>query len=405
MDRETWSALPPELVLSIAERLETRTDIMQIRTVCQTWRSSVPLSMLSSRNFLSPLFPYRGMSHSSVLVANSVFLLQSTVDCKHQSLLISVEELNPGKLYVRAPLSRVVTRVLPIGSPNSFGWSDFQELGRFYTLRRVDRPEDMFSEKRLTEYDNKVVLFVDPNCETCPTIDDCTVIELYDQVDYLSVTRLKDGETQQVYFKGREFDDLVSFSGRVYAVDYEGRVCSMDYQSLKMSSVSEGPVPGGSRSNYKKRFAVSSGELYLILRRSQIGDHEAAFKVFKLNQEKQKWDSIEGIGDDRILFVTFDGCFFALAKDFPGWKGNCIVFRRGSFPEYSGIRDFDSKIFQTWKLHLDVAVFNFGDGDCRPLETYPGYSSVFWSHLPWCQADNCLCNRGLRIPSTYIKQL
>lgn len=352
---------------------------MQFRAVCRTWRSSVPLSVLSSRNFLSPFLPYKGMSHSSVLVTNSVFVLRSAVNHKlQQPWLISIEELNPGKLYVRAPLSRVVIKDLPIGFLRSLDLSDFQELGRFYTLRRVDRPQEMFSEKRLYEYDNKVLLFVNPNCGTCPTIDDCTVIELYDHVDYLSITRLNNGEKRQVCFKGREFDDLVNFKGRIYAVDYQGRVCSMDYHSLRISSVTIDPLPGGSRSNYKKRLAVSCGELYVVLRRCQKSDHDAAFKVFKLNEGKQKWDKIEGIGDDRILFVTFDGCFFASAKHFPGWKGNCIVFRRGSFPEYSGIRNYDSKIFDSWKLHLDVAIFHFEDNDCRPLETYPGYSAVIW---------------------------
>ncbi|KNA10271.1 hypothetical protein SOVF_145880 [Spinacia oleracea] len=379
MDREPWSALPQELVVSIAERLERRTYMMQFRAVCRAWRNSIPLSMLTSINYLSPLLPFKGTNHSSVLVANSVFLLQSTVNGIRRPWLISVEELNPGKLYIRAPLSRVVTKGLNSGFPENLGSSDFQELGRFYTLRKVDRPDqDMFSEKRLTEYDNKVVLFVDPVHESCPTIDDCTVVELYDQITYLSVTRLKDGETKQVCFRGSEFDDLVNFKGKVYAVDHKGSVFSMDYHSLKLLCVSE-TLSGSSRSNYKKRLAVSGGELYLVLRRCQISDHDAAFKVFKLNEENEKWDElVEGIGDDRILFVTFDGCFFAFVKDFPGWKGNCIVFRRGSFPAYSGIRNFDCKIFESWKLHLDVAVFHFEDGDCRPLETYPGYSHVFF---------------------------
>lgn len=348
------------------------------------------MSVLSSRSILSPLFPYKGTTHSSVLVASSVFLVRSSVNHKLHPWLFTVEELNTGKLYVRAPLSRVVvvTKGLFFRFQCTLNLSDFHilEMGRFYTFRRVDKPQEMFSEKRLSEYDNKVVLFVNPNCETetsPTTIDDCTVIELYDQVDYLSTTRLKNGEKEQVNFRSRELDDIVNFNGRIYAVDYEGRVCSMDYHSLRMSSVTENPLPGGSRSNYKKRLAVLGGELYLVHRRCQISDYDGAFKVYKLNEEHQKWDEIEGIGDDKILFVTFDGCFFALVKDFPGWKGNCIVFRRGSFPEYSGIRSYDCKIFETWDIHLDVAVFHFDDGDCRPVKFFPGYSEVIWPPPSW----------------------
>lgn len=322
------------------------------------------------------------MNASSILVASSVFLLQSAVNPELNPWLLTVEEFNPGKLFVRAPFSRVVSKQLPVRLPYNLDLSHLKvlELGRFYTLRRLDRPLEMFSEKRLSEYDNKVVLFVNPNCVTCPTIDDCTLVELYDQVDHLSVTRLKHGGKQHVYFRGREFDDVVNFKGRIYAVDFEGIACSMDYHSLEMLNIT---WDNKLRSNYKKRLVVSCGELYVVFRRREISDYEGAFKVFKLNEEKEKWEEMKGIGDDKILFVTFDGCFVASVRDFPGWRGNCIVFRRGSFPEYSGIRSFDSKIFEGWQVHLDVAVFHFENGDCMPLEAYPRYRAVIWPPPLW----------------------
>ncbi|KAL2935803.1 F-box protein SKIP23, partial [Bienertia sinuspersici] len=371
-----WSALPPDLLASIAERLEYRTDIINFRAVCQSWRNSVSLTLVNSTKILSPLLPYKGIinNHASILVASSVFLLQPYSNRMIKPWLVTVEEHNPGKLFIRAPLSRVIAANHMMSYTLDLAHFKQVKLGTFYNLRKLDRIHEMFSEKRLSEYDNKVVLFVNPNCGNSPTIDDCKIVELYNQIDHLSITRLKTGERFRVYFKGREFDDIVNFKGRVYAIDFQGRVCFMDYNSSKMYSITENPLPGCLSSNYKKRLAVLNEELYAIYRRCQISDYEGAFKVFMLKEDEKNWDEINGVGNNNILFVTFDGCFFASVKDFPGWKGNCIVFRRGSFPEYSGIPSFDYKIFEGW--HIDRFPGVEGNYIVFRRGSFPAYSGI-----------------------------
>lgn len=92
----------------------------------------------------------------------------------------------------------------------------------------------------------------------------------------------------------------------------------------------------------KKRLVVSCGELYLIY--IWCEEEGVTFTVLKLNEEETNWEYVKGVGDDRIMFVTCDVCFFASSKDFPGWRGNCIVFLKVVFPnimELQGmIREF-----------------------------------------------------------------
>ncbi|XP_021717018.1 uncharacterized protein LOC110684888 [Chenopodium quinoa] len=235
---------------------------------------------------------------------------------------------------------------------------------------------------------------MNPNCATHrPSLDDCMIVELSNEIA-LTVKSLKSGEERKVYFTGkRKFDDIFSFKGKIYGVDRKGRVCSMDYNSLKMSSVVEEPLWEGSGSENKKRLVVSSDDiLYLVYRWSKKGN--AAFKVFKLNEEEEKWDMVDGIGSDRMLFVTPDGCFFAAVKDFPGWRGNCIVFPWGCFPQYSGKTALDSKIFMAWD-EFSVAVYHFEGDDCDLVYVYPGYADLFWPPPSWLWTDLCLNTSGM----------
>ncbi|XP_021762701.1 F-box protein SKIP23-like [Chenopodium quinoa] len=287
------------------------------------------------KNHLNPSSPSQTSrdsekNHTKVLVANSVFLIKSEAHPNLPPWLFTGEELFPGSLSVRRPLSRdiVESYELPDDFPYELDLSKFRvlELGMFYNYNYLDDntvvsdfdvddvpvlvPYTKMPKKPSFSDENKVVLFVNPNCETgCRSIDDCMVVELSKEVG-LTVKSLRNGAKRKVYFMGkRKFDDIVSFKGKIYAVDRKGRVCSMDYNSLKMSSVVEDPPSGGSSNEKKKRLVVSSDdELYLVYRWSKKG--KAAFNVFKLNEEEEKWDMVDGIGSDRMLFVTLDGCFF-----------------------------------------------------------------------------------------------
>ncbi|KNA10272.1 hypothetical protein SOVF_145890 [Spinacia oleracea] len=403
--RVPWSELPLELLIAIAERLETRADILHFRRVCKTWRSSSPLSLLTSKNILSPLFPHN-MGGNKVLVATSIFLVRSAVNPKLSPWLVTVEESNPGKLCIRVPLSRLIAENLPEDFPEDLNLSQFNvsELARFYTYKIVDKnSDDCSSDCAVKYYDdpvlkpplsNKVVLFVNPNCNTSsPKAGDCALVELSNH----GVARIEIGENHDEFirwgkfvFEGRrsKFVDIVNYKGRIYALDCFGRLWSLDYHSLKMLSIVKEVLIDCMGSDTKKRLAVSCGELYFVYTR-QVSIGFQTFKVYKLNEEEKKWDMLEGIGNDRILFVTFDGCFFASAKDFPRWRGNCIVSPKDSFYRYL------SNTFSSYDKVSDyIIVYHFEGGGrgptMSPIDSCPSYSEVLWPPPSWLWTNACL---------------
>ncbi|KAL2903941.1 hypothetical protein RDABS01_002651 [Bienertia sinuspersici] len=329
-----WSDLPPELLSKIAECLDSRPQIQQFRAVCKSWGSAISPSVLTSKNILSPLFPYPltniqypspwldSPTQSPVLVSTSVFLLRSTFDPNLPPWLFAAEELHPGKLFVSKSLSPIAIENFP--TDLDFSYIQVSELAVFHRVRSADDPTDLFTKKHLSDFnDNRVVLFVHPSKITSPTtgIGDCTAMVLHHN-GALSAIVLKNGREVSISSMLRKFDDIVNFKGNIYAkITYDPIV----------------EVYCGKR----KRLAVSSDqqELFLIYRwcRSTVSD-VVAFNIYKLNEQESKWERVKGFGDDRIiLFVTFDGCFFASVNDFQGWKGNCIVFYSACFASYSSL--------------------------------------------------------------------
>ncbi|CAO2826481.1 unnamed protein product [Amaranthus hypochondriacus] len=406
----SWSELPPELLSEIAERLETRSEIVRFRTICKSWRNSVSFSQFSQKSILSPLLPYKISSNtlslfrnrnsinhprrSLIIAASSVFIVRSNRNPNLPPWLITVEELNPGKLFIRAPLSRFEIEKLPgyvmkiLGSTHY----DVSEIGRLYAFRltgfQIKSMNDSNPWNKWFKIYNKVVLFIDPNCRTNPRIDDCMAAILYDNGN-LATVRLKDDyEHLERYSSVEKFDDLVMLKRKIYMIDRKGRVYSKMFRESGLSKIVDEPIGKGHDNDRRKRLVESNGKLYLIYRFHECYK-DVMFKVFKLNEGLLKWDEVKGIGNDQILFVTLEGSFFVPKKDIDGWKGNCIVFSRNSFPTYNDTLKGDRDIFKTWKkTELDIAVFDFDSGDCGPIACYPKYSEVFWPSLDWISSKS-----------------
>lgn len=196
----SWSELAPDLLTIIAERLETRADVLHFRRVCKTWRASAPLSLLTPKNILSPLFPcgpYRltneyGFTNSKTnnIVASSVFLLQSNVNPSLPPWLFFVDEFTKGKLSIRCPNAST----MPIDFPKAMDLSRLNvlELGRFHRSTCQGNRDNY-----------KAVLFVNPKCVTHPAINDCTLMELSQQRD-MYATRLRNGEKHKIPYRVRD---------------------------------------------------------------------------------------------------------------------------------------------------------------------------------------------------------
>ncbi|KMT10107.1 hypothetical protein BVRB_5g118700 [Beta vulgaris subsp. vulgaris] len=413
----SWSELPPEILADIAGRLEIRSNFLHFRVVCKSWRKSAPFSLFAGKpNILSPILPHEfsvnlfAYQLESVpwyltmhlsLVATSVYLLQSVANPNLQPWLFTVEEFNPGKFFLRRPLCRSLLQLLPQNFPDNLDLSRFHvtEISKLYNLSFVPSSDAMLDKKnRDSSFFSKVILFVDSDdCESNknPRIDDCAVLVLHDETG-------SDGALAKIMFDDDEggemlslcsqnvkkFDDVVNFRGRACAIDRKGRLYREKNGVFGRPLVVTEPVGEGSGGDRKKRLVESCSELYLIYRCPRYA--RVAFKVYKLNEEKKEWDElVKGIGDDRILIATHDGCFFVLAKDIPSWRGNSLVFRRGVFPAYNCDFRADDEIFGSpERTSFDMAVFHFGSSKFGPIESYSGYSEVLWPPPAWLSSTD-----------------
>ncbi|KAL9239648.1 hypothetical protein vseg_013951 [Gypsophila vaccaria] len=400
--RVVWSEVQPELLTLIAERLGTRFDTFNFRLVCKSWREATSFGVRGPKSFLSSLCPFRftvsdcnweikGVESKSplVLVATSVLLVGTLLNPIAIPWLCTVEELIPGRLELRHPLPYYIfSRNSPSVVPDNLNLSLFKvkEVLRLYTIKVSDN----ITGKLKTYGDGvsvkKTLLVADPNCKTDAKIHDCNVVALINKGS-LQLYSIKNFRVDRMTGLGiKLFDDIVNFKGSIFAIDRKGRGYTMSYNSPRMNLIVSQQVGEGSGTDRKKRLVVScTGEVYLLHRCPVY--MKGTFRLYKLNEEKNSWDEVEGIGADRMLIVTSDGCFFVETNDFPRWRGNCIVFTKGLFPCYTGASRYDTDIFGAGRSSRDVdlAVFHFDTGECKT-----NYSSLFWPPPGWLASDTGL---------------
>ncbi|XP_021734110.1 putative F-box/kelch-repeat protein At5g24040 [Chenopodium quinoa] len=411
--KSNWSELCPELLLEIAYRLETRTNVYNFRAACKNWHDSLS-KIPRNLPFLSPLFPHRFWAFDSDffstissgnlhhLIAYAVCLIRPrNIPESTKPWLLTVEEFRRGKLCIQLPLSRIrASGNFPanVQIPSSLNLSDFHisVIGNGYRLRSSGM--ERLNGGRLS-YDYKLVLFGNPACFEPLSIMDYTALVWFEhgRVGWVRLSRRSDWGF--LAFKGTsKFDDIVNFKGLVYAIDRMGRVYVVHYdlewakgvhfqQTLKMECIANDMISSGCDSDRRKRLVVdSSGVLYVIERVIYCGE-KVHFKVYMLDEVNCKLDQIVGIGDGRILFVGVDCCLFASVADFPGFRGNCILFLDDSFPLYGEGRAYSEPIINGARKELRVTVYHFEDGDAKPISAFSGYSDILWPPSAWFYPD------------------
>uniref|UniRef100_A0A803L8A5 KIB1-4 beta-propeller domain-containing protein n=1 Tax=Chenopodium quinoa TaxID=63459 RepID=A0A803L8A5_CHEQI len=203
----------------------------------------------------------------------------------------------------------------------------------------------------------------------------------------LAKISLGDGLMSPLHGHGdMKFDDIVMFKERVCAVDRKGRGFWIDNGVLGEMFAMDKTTGEDFKGCWKKRLVEFCGELYLVTR--CLMHMKVAFEVYKLNEKSKTWDKLDGIGKDRIIFATVDGCFFVLARDLPACSGNCIVVGRDVFPSYNAEED---ELENYWECPdiaaaFDVVIFDFGSGEWRPIEIDPEYNKVLYPQ-PWLSLD------------------
>ncbi|KAF8011399.1 hypothetical protein BT93_J1878 [Corymbia citriodora subsp. variegata] len=363
-----WSELPTELWSMIGRKLDTDMDICRFRSVCSSWRSSIP-----------PVPEFEVGMDGPFVDQSTVYLLEPPPTSPRDSqcppsregwlIKIANEEYLSGRGRVRL--------INPLSSrPISFKDGTFPK----YLCTMDYRVTEIFVERYLVgDYGGslprpvrKLTMLPD---SPWADVKDTLLIGIFGEGKLWCWKHGDDDEDWNALDNSNcQYDDLIAYKGQFYVVDRFGIVSWID-PSFKIVQFSP-PVCGDSNGGDRKYLVESGGDLYVV---DRYFDEEsrssgipagavrkaAGFKVHRLNQEWGKWDEVRNLGDV-ALFLGKHSCFSVSVKGFGGCKGNCIYFtnREGK-----------------------VKVFNMEDRSIKRASYSPDYLRILWPPPAWIAPD------------------
>ena len=251
-----WSALPMELLPLIGKTVQARIDVVRFRSVCASWRSSIPpLRGISSPLLLPFPYPINSAGGQSFLSQSTIYRLEPPDDnpnlstCSSKSWLVKVEEFEPGRVRLLNPLSSLHIRFLPDYFPKVINLLDFRvvQVGKAYKLQK--------SSGMNIAGVNKLVLF--PNSAWTSCVEDKLIFGLFHEG---KLGYVKYGDKNWTFVDDNNFycDDITVYKGQSYVVDGLGTVSWID-SSMKLIQFSP-PLPLCAFGN-QKHLVESCGEL------------------------------------------------------------------------------------------------------------------------------------------------
>ena len=304
-ERVECSDLPMELLERTGKSLDIRIDVLRFRSVCNSWRSSIPSSSFHSN---SPRFPHTSWSWwlPACLCESTLYRLQRlnppTPD--EGLLLIKVDESNLGNLRLLDPY-RNRNEVV------SLNLLDFRvlEFTKAYTLKcqcNCHTPTRAGINK---------VLKVPNSART--NVNDCAVFIVY-STGILSFAKCEDENLTRVGDQGIRYEDIIVYEGLFYVVDRLGRVWWIR-EPLELVEFMP-RLPQSDLYSWRKYLVDSCGALYAVDRGRDCP------KVYKMDRDKSEpWDLVNNLGD-RAFVLGNDCCFSVSTEEFYGFKRNCIYF-------------------------------------------------------------------------------
>jgi hypothetical protein len=359
-----WSQLPIELWPKIGKYLDNHIDVLRFRSVCESFRSSIPQSLPNSPSF-PLLIPHPiNISLNNNLNQSTVYLIQPTdATSSPKGWLIKVEESKNQPSHLLSPVSdRKLSYPLSSNNTSVMLWNLMNyrviELCKSYTIEKTTRLESTVS---------KVVFY--PN-SPWTSVEDCVSCCVF-QEGKLGFMKHGDKQWKLVDDKNFYYDDVIVFKGQFYVTDKWGTISWIDVCSLKLIQFSP-PLCGFGN---KKHLVESCGSLYVVdryyesnegIRRNYVGrrrDREAVvecFKVYKLDEEWGKWVDVKNLKDR--AFILSKSCNFSVStKELIGYEGNCIYFRDA----------------------FDVRMYNLDDHSVTTVDFNPCIDKTLWSRSPW----------------------
>ncbi|EOX97545.1 F-box family protein [Theobroma cacao] len=382
-----WSQLPPELLTLIAKRLETRFDVLRFRSVCSSWRSSFPPRVFPLPKYLPSKTKGRCDYSLSHITRHTFFLVRLPGSQNHQTApgcwLVKIRDgTDRVRMRLLHPLSDSELKPLPvpINFPKVLDLTNCQviELGHEF-VGRYDVYIDHPLEPQAQDYREKVAI-----TWSSTNSDDFMIVALFGFfVQYLAFLRPGEKEwTLSEIVHGAE--DIISFNGKFYAIERGGRTIVVD-QSLNASFLEHVGSPTSRKFLVQSCNNLLAVEMFFLRSSnsdsdfgnpvncgSSGGDEEIGFRIFRMDEEEQRWDEMGSLGD-QILILGMRQTISVSASEFSWGKGNlifystdlCISPRNGQSQE------------------MGMFVFDLEIGSASPLENCPSYCNLFWPPPEW----------------------
>ncbi|KAL5557448.1 hypothetical protein UlMin_039684 [Ulmus minor] len=340
----SWSDLPLELLQLVADNLAAETEISRFRSVCRSWRFSIP--PFSKPFALPTMVPYLGPIlnwNYLTLVGSTVYHLSPTAcvagdwsiasssssPSVSMGWIVKLREVGDRKFTVLNPLSPLPIDFIPKSFPRGLNLLEFGivELAKCYSIQFPDGKS----------FSNRVIV--------SPT---GIVMMICNRVLWHQKLGAKDWDVIDDAVSQMSFEDIIFYKGKVCAVDEFGR--AVEFDSSQNTIEIAPPIPGGP-AGQRKYLVESNGELFLLEKYcSAIKMNNPyklhGFRIFKLNQEEKLWVEAKSL-DDWIIFLGEDTRYSLCARNLGLCRGNLIIFEDPCFTVF----DLETAIFSHLAKH------------------------------------------------------
>ncbi|KAI6671569.1 hypothetical protein NL676_006454 [Syzygium grande] len=391
--RRPWSDLPPEILSMIGKRLDARMDVLRFRSVCSSFRSSIPPPRRDASRFPFPIPHLQSASSSVILCKSSVCVLETPGGASDSGApspprtrwLVKLQESSlGGDVQLLSLFSQRRITYLPRNFPKVIDSLESRvvEICREYRLE--------YSTSGIVPGVRKVV--VSPDC-VWTDLDEPGV---YSIVEDGRLACWKYGDENWTYLDdqhGCSYDDIIVYEGKVCVVDWSGAVLLIDSsfrtQKFSPSICSDG---GGGSCGDCKHLVVSGGDLYVVdryfggnLGRFDIDafmddfpypsfNETFNFRVYRLDRQCGEWAEVKSLGN--MAFFLSKNCSYAISMhELGGCNGNCIYFTENTDSDVNVFSLEDRSI--KWLIFSDFLMSTRGTSDLTRPKQMPSRSEEY----------------------------
>ncbi|XP_021750808.1 F-box protein SKIP23-like [Chenopodium quinoa] len=388
-----WKNLTNDILALILKRLNTKADLCRFRSICKSWRFfATPIQPhLIFPLTLPPLNPNSrpfSLSPTLIYIISPQFTHHNLIN---NVWLTKVSETGENKWGLLNPLTKHKMYFSSSGVfKERIDLLDFRnlEVGRSYRLQLINDhgDEDTFDFEEFSSSISlrKVVVRIG---------EEISVLGLY---GYGQIAVWNSGDKNWKIIetgkkeKKNEFDDVICFDEKFYAVDRTGRLVMINPASRELVE-----VVGTSTAECSGQYTYlveSNFRLYLVNKivnpmptnyyddeeeewvvdKSSVGK-PLGFNVLMLNKKEKCWERVSSIGNN-VFFVSRDATFSVCAKDL-GWsKGNCVYFE--------GVTGYDDEADMSFGLN--AGVYTLEDGAILAFDSsVDRWTGIFWPPSRW----------------------